>query len=348
VIRRVALLVGFVTGVCAVSAAAAREPVPVGSAAGAPFRVALAGPSAVWPTATGHYEPAEVHTAAPSRTRTTILRGERPDRDVEQLPFFDAGPRAVVVSLVDFLRTRRTARVVGDSLWAGPPYGPLRELDVLRRREWTPAVGVSGTRVALLAADRSDESVPPRLVVHDTRTGTIRSRRLPRYTGAPFAFAGRFVATAKQRGDRDLTQITVRKIGSWHRVSHVTIKEDAVDVELALRGDGTLAIVYGHLGLRAAVVEPGSRRANLSARPSLLAVAFGPRGVVYARRTQRGTRLVEARPGARTRPLTAPISDLVSFDADRSGRLALRTRQCVYSARAPALAAPRACPGAEG
>jgi hypothetical protein len=340
------LLIGLVAAasVGTVSPTASdRAPTRVGAAGHEPFDVALAGQSAVWSTAESRYAPVAVRVASPSRPEKTILRGEEPAPGVEQLPALDAGPRMVAVSLLDFAVTERTAKVVGSSLWAGSPGGALRELNVLRRREWAASVAVSGTAIAVLAANRSDRDARPRLVVVDMSTGNARARRLSRDAQPNLAFAGRFVATALQRSDRDLTRIVVRKRRSWRPVSRTVIREDSVDIAVALRRDGTLAIAYGHPRFRAAVVAPGSRRTKLPGRPSSLAIGFGPRGVVYSQRSTRGTRLFEITPDGPIRRLTAPIRRFVAFDADRRGRIALRTESCVYVARVPALGAAPSC-----
>ena len=311
-----------------------REPMPVGPA-GAGLDVQVAGDAAVWPTKTAGDAPVEVHIASPSRSRETILRGAQPARGVDQLPAIAAGPRAIAVSLTDFVPSEETVRVARGSVWAGAGHEPLRRLRIIGRREWAAAVAVSGSTVSVLAARRDDDSTPLRLVFRDIFTGEGRARRLSRHTQPMLAFHGRFIAMATQRGQHDLTKITVRRVRDWRAVSRAVVREDSIDVEMALRRDGALAIAYGRPRYRAALVEPGSRRTNFRLRPSSLAVAFGPRGAVVPRRRPQGQELVELTPGRAARRLTAPIPRLIAFDV-RLGRLALRTARCVYVAPLPA------------
>jgi hypothetical protein len=334
---------------CVTPVAWSARPVPVGNAGWAPFEVAVSGSSAVWPwTARRFASPVEIRVASAGRVPRTILRGEpTPGGGVEQLPFFAAGTRRVAASLVDFVRTEETVTVAGASAWTGSPSRALEREDAIGRHEWVGGVAVSGRRIALLAFHRTRERARPRLLLIDGRTGTRRTRRLSRHTGLLLALAGRFVALASQRGDRDLTRITVRDAGTWRVRTRAVIREDSIDVALALRPDGTLAVAYGSSRHRAGLVRPGGRLRRLPIRPSRLQIRFGPRGAVYPERVRRGTRLVEVTRAGRVRPLTAPIRGYVNFDAAHD-RLALRTRRCVYVAPLPALGAARPCPFERG
>ena len=167
---------------------------------------------------------------------------------------------------------------------------------------------------------------------------------MPRYTAGLIGFAGGYLATTEQRGQLDRTKVVVRSVRNWRVRTQVVIREDSLDVDGALRSDGTLALVYGFTSRRAGLVPLGGTRVELlPVRPALRRIVFGRRGGVYAQRLKRGTRLIEVMASGRTRRLTAPVRGLVDFDAD-SGRVALRTRGCVYVARVPALDAVPPCP----
>jgi len=320
------------------------RPLVVGAAGSQAFPVALAGGSVVWPSSAGRYASGVVvRVASPGAPPRTVLRGEvTPGGAVEQLPQLAAGPRQVAVGLTDFVATDSTVKVVGGSAWAAPPGAPLQRLRAVGSSEWPAGVAVSGDEIAVLVAHRTRERGRLRLVVRDALTGKERMRRLSRFTAPFVALAGPYVATMHQRGNQDRTEVVVRNTRTWRIRTRVVVKEDSLDVSVALARDGGLAIVSGFGRYRAVRVAPGGRPRPLSPRPSSLAVALGSHGPVYLRRDQRGTRLIEVTRTGQVRALTAPIRGLVAFDAV-GARLALRTRGCVYVAQAPALEAPPAC-----
>lgn len=329
------------------SPAAGAAPIPVGDAGSAPLDVALAGRAVVWPRLAARYaEPVEVVSATPGTAATTILRGEvTPGSAVEQLPTIDADGRTVVVSLTDYARTERSVRVLAANVFAGPPQPWLERLRGIRRDEAAGTVAVDDGTLGLILYKRKGRHPRPRLVLRDTHGGWKLTRRLSRYNaGISLALAGRYVATLSQRGVQDRTRVLVRDIRTWRVRTSAVVPEDALDVAVALRADGAVAIVYGFDRLRAALIAPGGTRLQrLTPRPASLDVRFGRRGIIYPHRVHGGARLVEVTPRGGLRRLTTPIRGLVSFDAD-GRRLALRTRRCVYSAVAPALTRPPPCP----
>lgn len=340
------LLVGAAIVALAPSRALARAPVKVGDASGPRLGVALAGDRVVWPRLAARYAtPVEVLAASAGSPAETILVGDvTPGTAVEQLPVLDASRQRVAVSLLDFVRSESTVRVAAASTWAGSPQAPLARVPAATPGEVAFDVQVDGHRTAWLVGNRTGRTGPVRLVTRDERSGVRRVRRMPRHTAGLIGFAGGYVATTEQRGSLDRTKWVVRSIRAWRVRTQVIVREDSVDVDGALRSDGALALVYGFTRMRAGVVPLGGKRVQLlPGRPAMHRIVFGRRGVVYGLRSKRGTRLIEVGRSSRPRRLTAPVRGLVDFDGD-SGRVALRTRGCVYVARVPALDAVPSCP----
>ena len=339
------VLAGAGAGALAPSPATARAPVKVGDAGGPRLGVSLAGDRVVWPRLAARYAtPVEVLAASAGSPPETILRGEvTPGTAVEQLPDLDASRQRVAVSLLDFVRSESTVRVAAAGTWAGSPRAPLDRVPAAKPGEAAFDVQVDGHRTAWVVGNRTGRTGPLRLVIRDERSGVQRVRRLPRHTAGLIGFAGGRVATTAQRGQLDRTKVAVRSLRDWRVRTQVVIREDALDVDGALRADGTLALVYGFTRRRAGVVGLGGKRVReLPGRPAMYRIAFGRRGVIYGVRSKRGTRLIEVGPSGPARRLTAPVRGLVAFDAD-AGRVALRTRGCVYFARVPALNAVPDC-----
>jgi hypothetical protein len=209
-------------------------------------------------------------------------------------------------------------------------------------------MAVDGDRAGLVVFDRTGQPARLRLIVRNLRTGRERTRHLSVDSAPSLTLAGRYVALLEQHGDRDLTRITVRDLRNWRVRTRAVVREDSLDVGLALRRDGALAIAYGQDRRRAVLVRPTSQRLRrLSPRPSSLEIRFGRQGVIYPHRVRGGVHLVEARWSGAARQLTSTIRGFVSFDVD-GDRLALRTKRCVYLAPIPALAPIPSCSVAAG
>jgi hypothetical protein len=193
------------------------------------------------------------------------------------------------------------------------------------------AVAVAGGQVVALVAPPRGRA-RPRLVRWDPAPGAQRERRLSRDT-SEIAAAGGFVATVAQRGDADRTRITVRDARTWKVRTRVVVPADTIETEVALRPDGTLAAVYGSPRLRLGIAKPGDRsmRRIRGVRPSHWTMAFAGNGIVVARRTRRGARLVRVVPGRRPEVLTPSYPSLHAFAAG-DGVLAWVTRRTVYAA----------------
>lgn len=338
-------------------AALAASPVPVGppgSDAGA-LAIAVAGERVVWTAAPERFgQPFDVLSAAAGGPVERLLRPPPPrDPAGEQLGYLDASPAWVALAYNDYVRTEETVYTRGSGVWAGPPGWPLERRDILPAGYAPGVIAVDGSRLVLLTYEAEETRASrQRLVLHDLASGATRVRTLSRHAGLPLALRGRWIALTTQVGHRDITQVTVRDVRTWRTRTRVEIGEDAPDVDLALRADGTLAIGAGLFEpsrIRAFVVPLGARRVRrVRLRPSWNRVAWAGRRLVMAQRVEGGTRLVVASPRRPPRPITGPVRRLFTFDADGS-RVAWRTRACVYTATLQARAldpSPPGCPGA--
>ena len=342
------------------AAAHAAAPVPVGppgSSEGA-LAIAVAGDRVVWTASPERFgQPFDVLGATAGGPVERLLRPPPPrDPAGEQLGDLDASARWVVLVHNDFVRTEYTVHTRGSGVWAGRQGAPLERRDIVPSGYAPSTVALDRGRLALLTYELEETRASrPRLVLHDLDTGATRARTLSRHASLPLALRGRWIATASQVGDRDITQVTVRDVRTWRARTRVEIGEDAIDVDLALRADGTLAIgagAYVPSRLRAFVVPLGARRVRrVRVRPRAPDVAWAGRRLILEERLRGGTRLVVASTRRPPQPITGRIRRLFTFDAEGT-RVAWRTPACVYTATladraldAPAPGCPQAPPG---
>lgn len=354
---RLLLAIGAALALASAAHAAAPVPVgPVGSPDGA-LAIAVAGERVVWTASPQRFgRPFDLLGAAVGRPVEHLLRPPPPRDPVgEQLGDVAASARWVVLAYNDYVRTESTVHTRGSGVWVGPPSGPLELRDIVPAGHAPGTAVVDGDRLALLTYERRETRRSRlRLVLHDLASGASRVRTLSRHASLPLAMRGRWLAMASQVGDRDITQVTVRDVRTWRTRTRVEIGEDAYDVDLALRGDGTLAIgagAYEPSRMRAFVVPLGARRVRrVRVRPAWHDVAWAGRRLIVEERVRGGTRLVVASARRPPRPITGRIRRLFTFDAD-GARVAWRTPACVYTATLTARALdppPPNCPQGPG